>query len=228
MTTSRVLEGYAATFNSPTVITFEKGIKGSFNEQIAPGAFAFALSKPEGQCVFLREHDWGLLLGRRGKNLALIEDEKGLRFRVELPETTLGDETLELVDKQILRGMSFRFGIAKESWYEPDAKRGKESGRPLRVIEAVSALYDISACTFPAYDAPTVTVGRGEARPLRPEVLELMDRLARLRTDAGNLASPKPRKLGRRILPPDFAKKLPSVVRRGCVHVLKDALNVPA
>src|SRR3954452_17343861 len=74
------ISGYAALFDSLSVDL------GGFREQIMKGAFARALQ----QCDIraLRNHSPEALLGRRSSGtLRLEEDDKGLRFEVDLPDT---------------------------------------------------------------------------------------------------------------------------------------------
>ncbi|MEC2444712.1 HK97 family phage prohead protease, partial [Bacillus cereus] len=79
-----MITGYAAVFNSKT------SIGGWFDEIIAPGAFARALSE-NGDIRALFNHNWDNVLGRtKSGTLRLEEDAKGLKFEVELPNTSTG------------------------------------------------------------------------------------------------------------------------------------------
>lgn len=99
------VEGYAALFNSPTKI---RTANGHFNEMLLPGAFAQSLL--ERDIFALRQHRMELLLGStESGTLQLREDEKGLWFGLDLPNTAIGQETLELIKSKVLGGMSFGF-----------------------------------------------------------------------------------------------------------------------
>lgn len=104
----RRLEGYAATFNTPTVIGE------SFTEVIAPGAFAATLTaNPD--ILALVDHDLTRLLGRTGAStLRLTEDSRGLAFEIDLPATQLGNDILALAERGDLGGMSFGFMVTDE------------------------------------------------------------------------------------------------------------------
>ncbi len=215
MAADKFLVGYAATFDTPTTIHFEGS---PFTESIAPGAFSFALGESrEGRmAVFNRDHEVGRLLGRNGKNLTLNEDETGLHFRLRLPTTSLGDDTLELVQQGVLGGMSFASRIAGEEWFEPE----KPGGIPHRVITEVTRLLDIACCVWPAYSEPSIaTATRSEAD--KADRLRLHNYKPRLIDRTSLAAGPSRlsewRKKGyKRTTKPDFAKKLPH--RRGCGH----------
>ncbi len=216
MAADKFLVGYAATFDSPTTIHFEGS---PFTESIAPGAFSFALgeSRPGRMAVFNRDHEVGRLLGRNGKNLTLSEDEVGLRFRLQLPNTELGNDTFELVQQGVLGGMSFASRIAGEEWFEPE----KPGGIPHRVITEVTRLLDVACCVWPAYSKPSITTAtRAEAN--KADRQRLYDYKPRLIDRTSLSAAPSRlsewRKKGYKRTPkPDFAKKLPT--RRGCGHV---------
>ena len=78
---SKVISGYAAVFNSRT------SIGDFFDEVIAPGAFARTLSE-NSDVRALFNHNWDNVLGRtKNGTLKLEEDERGLKFEVELPNT---------------------------------------------------------------------------------------------------------------------------------------------
>lgn len=149
----RKLTGHAAVFNTPTAI-------GGFVEEIAPGAFARALSRPGADPALLWDHDSAAPLARRSAGtLELVEDARGLRFSATVARTQAGNDVLELVAAGIVKGASFGFTVKRDHWSERD-------GTPHRRILEVGQLFECSIVTFPAYDATDV---RGR-RPYREEV----------------------------------------------------------
>ncbi len=86
-----------------------------FREQFAPGAFKD--SPASGSDVrALYEHNYTQLLGRtKSGTLVLSEDDTGLRFELTPPNTQLGNDVLELVERGDISGMSFGFRALKES-----------------------------------------------------------------------------------------------------------------
>lgn len=134
------ISGYAATFGKVADLWW-------FDEVIAPGAFAE--SARDDDVVFVFNHDVDALLGRTvAGTLRLSEDEKGLRYELDLPDTQLGRDVRELVRRGDLNSMSFSFDTLEE---EVDHDRDK----PLRTLKRVR-LWDVSIVTYPAYDGTSV------------------------------------------------------------------------
>lgn len=105
----RRIEGYAARFGIEARI-------GNFTETIARGAFAASLAS---DILGLLDHDPGKVLGRtRSGTLRLAEDDKGLEFSLDLPDTQAGRDVLALAERNDLGGMSFGFLVPKggDSW----------------------------------------------------------------------------------------------------------------
>jgi hypothetical protein len=136
----RKLEGYAATFGSEARI-------GSFVETIAAGAFAATLADV-GDKLALVDHDPGKLLARtRSGTLRLAEDTRGLHFDLDLPDTSLGRDMLELAQRHDLGGMSFAFKV------RPDGERWSGNRRELRSVDLAEVSVILS---WPAYPDTTV------------------------------------------------------------------------
>lgn len=136
----RRLEGYAATFAGEADL-------GRFRERIAPGAFRAALAN---DILALLDHDAGKVLGRtRTGTLELREDDKGLAFTLQLPDTQAGRDVLALAERDDLGGMSFGFTVPEggESW---DGETRTLSAIELREISVVSA--------WPAYEGTEIAL----------------------------------------------------------------------
>ncbi|MED2985474.1 HK97 family phage prohead protease [Bacillus thuringiensis] len=142
------ITGYAAVFNSKTTIC------GGFDEVIEPGAFARSLSE-NGDIRALFNHNWDNVLGRtKSGTLRLEEDEKGLKFEIELPNTSVGRDLAESMSRGDINQCSFGFWITEENWdynVEP----------ALRTIKEVE-LYEISVVSIPAYDDTEVSLVRSK------------------------------------------------------------------
>lgn len=192
------LEMVAAVFDQPTSL-------GAFDEVIAPGAFTEALNGDLTLLVANREHDPGRLLGRHTSGTLTVRQQAGvgLRCTVDLPDTELGRETAELVQRRDLAGASFMFVVTADSWREqPD------SGRLLRVIESVGQIFDVTVCTWPAF-RQTSTWMRST-----PLVDARHEHLLNLTLTSGVLWRDS-----RPIAPPAFARRLHGQKRRfGCRH----------
>lgn len=100
----RKLTGYIAKFDSPTTI-------GDFTEVIRRGAFAASLASGA-DILALADHDYSRVLGRtRSGTLTLAEDDTGLAFSLELPDTQAGRDLAALAQRGDLGGCSFAFNV---------------------------------------------------------------------------------------------------------------------
>lgn len=136
------LIGHAAVFNS-----FSRDL-GGFKEIIRPGAFARALAaNPD--VVALFNHDSNYVLGRSAaKTLRLREDDRGLRYEVDLPDTTFAQDLAKSIKRGDISGSSFAFRAVKDAWRT-------ENGGDVRELHDVD-LFDVSPVTSPAYPAADV------------------------------------------------------------------------
>jgi uncharacterized protein len=141
---TRKIGGYAALFGSLSEEMW------GFREEIAPGAFARTLQ--DGADVrALFNHDANLVLGRTtAGTLRLQEDDRGLAFEIDLPETGYAADLWRLIDRGDVSQMSFGFRTVTDEWRMQD-------GTPLRTLQDVE-LYDVSPVTYPAYAATSVDV----------------------------------------------------------------------
>lgn len=147
MPESRTVEGYAAVYNEETDLGF-------FREMILPGAFDGA-DMSDVRALFNHNPD-GILARTASGTLTLEVDERGLKYRFEAPNTTLGNDLLEMIRRGDISQSSFAFTIDRVAWEE-------ERGKPdLRKIERFAALYDVSPVTYPAYSSTTVSTRSAE------------------------------------------------------------------
>lgn len=145
---SRIVTGYAAVFNSRTLLW--EGLE----EMIAPGAFSRALSSgADIRCLF--DHDWSKVLGRtKSGTLRLEEDNRGLKFEVVLPNTTVADDLSELMSRGDINQCSFGFIPTDENWdYNADPV--------LRTVNEVE-LFEVSIVSLPAYQDTEATLARSK------------------------------------------------------------------
>jgi len=154
---SRTVEGYASVFNS---MSEDLG----FREVILPGAFSDVL---DNDVRALYNHDSNYLLARTTSGtLELKEDDKGLYYRFEMPNTSYGNDMLELFRRGDLTQSSFGFTVEKDNWR-------MEDGQQVRYIERVGSLFDVSPVVYPAYSQASSGLrsaepkGEGEAEEAR-------------------------------------------------------------
>ena len=137
---SRTVEGYAAVFDTVTDM-------GAWRESIAVGAFSDALGD-DVRALF--NHDPNMILARTNNTLEIWQDEKGLGYRFEAPNTTLGDDLLENIRNGNVTQSSFGFTIDDYEWSEV------ENGYDHLSITKIGRLFDVSPVTFPAYETTEV------------------------------------------------------------------------
>ena len=163
-----IVEGYAIVFDEETLIGDEER---GFIEVIDKGALASTNMK---DVPFKYNHnDVTLILARtRNGSLSLEVDEKGLKIRAELIDTTSNIDIYKSIVAGLLDKMSFAFTVKSQSW--------DRSGKiPKRTITAIDRLFDVSVVDLPAYDQTSI---QASARSL-----ELVETELKALDDAENL-----------------------------------------
>ena len=82
-----------------------------------------------------------------------IDDEVGMRIRVNLDteNNTDAKALYSAIERGDISGMSFMFKVDGDRWEEI------ESEHPKRHIEKISRVFEVSAVTFPAYEATNIS-----------------------------------------------------------------------
>lgn len=150
-----IITGRPIVYNSRTNL-------GYYDEIIEPGA----LNNTDLTDVrFLVNHDLNKIpLARSRRNngnstMQLIVDNDGMSIRVIL-DTENNAEARALysaVERGDISGMSFMFAVRDEEWDDID------SDHPTRRIKDISSVVEVSAVTFPAYDATEINARSKEA-----------------------------------------------------------------
>lgn len=141
------LAGYAAVFDRPSQDL------GGFVEVIKPGAFARTLQSNSRDPLALVQHMPHLVLGRRSAGtLRLTEDQRGLAFEIDPPDTTAARDLLVSVQRGDIRGASFAFNVPPggDRW----EMRGSQVVREVREAD----LHEITITANPAYADTTVAL----------------------------------------------------------------------
>lgn len=114
------LDGYAAVFNSPTLIDSYR--EGRFNEQIAPGAFARTIKAKTPVLQF--DHGQHPMIGSipLGRISTLEEDARGLHVVARVSDNWLTQPVRDAIAEGSIDGMSFRFGAIQEQWTTADGE----------------------------------------------------------------------------------------------------------
>lgn len=150
---------------------------GYFREIIEQGA----LTKTDLKDVrFLVNHNTDMIPLARSRNnnanstMQMIVDEKGMLIRVNLDTENNADAKAlySAVKRGDISGMSFMFTIDGEEWED------LESDKPLRRIKNISKVFEVSAVTFPAYDATEISARDAQALESAKATLESVKRAA--------------------------------------------------
>jgi uncharacterized protein len=159
---TKTISGYAVKWEKKSHVL---GYFYKFREQFKKGAFADSLKKDDQR--FLWSHDTSKVLGRtKNGTLRLEEDDIGLRFEVDLPDTTLGEDTYKSIKRGDVDGVSFGFKMEDHEIEEPD------DDIPLRTVKKAKLL-EVSAVAFPAYpDSEVKARGYDPIKQFMEEELE--------------------------------------------------------
>lgn len=120
-----------------------------FRERFRP--FAFRKSLEGGiDTRFLAAHSSALLLGRRSVGTAKFEEDGvGLRFEVDLPDNTVGNDMAVSVQRGDLDGVSIGFRPVSQTWTNREKDDEFDVDWTRDVVEA--ELDEVSLVTWPAY-----------------------------------------------------------------------------
>lgn len=150
-----ILTGRPIVYNSKTDL-------GYFDEVIEQGALNGADLK---DVRFLVNHDTSMIPLARSRNnnanstMQMTLDNEGMAIRVNL-DVKNNSEARNLysaVQRGDISGMSFMFRVDDEEWTDI------ESDHPTRHVRKISDVVEVSAVTFPAYDATSISTRNKQA-----------------------------------------------------------------
>ena len=152
------IEGYFAVFNSNYDIGY------GLSESIAPGAFDGTLSDDVRALI---NHDTTLVLGRTAAHtLELRQDERGLWGRIAInPNDSDAMNLYNRVKRGDVNQCSFGFDILEE---ETEFRGDDEIHWTIKAVK----LYEVSCCTFPAYEETSIAARQRDAEELKKRALE--------------------------------------------------------
>ncbi len=162
--------GYIIT-GRPIVYNSRTNIGGYFDEIIERGALDNADLT---DVRFLVNHDLSKIpLARSRRNtpnstMQLMVDADGLLIRVSLDVENNAEASslYSAVKRGDITGMSFMFSVDDEEWSEMD------TDHPTRHIRKIGTVVEVSAVTFPAYEATTIDARSQEALDNAKKALE--------------------------------------------------------
>ena len=148
------IEGYFAVFDSPYPLW------DGAEEVVKPGAFEGVLTQDVRALV---NHDTTLVMGRTtAGTLLLKQDETGLWGQIEVNrDDTDAMNLYARVQRGDVSQCSFGFDIERETFVDLG------DGRCRWEIEKVNPLYEVSVCTFPAYEATSVSARRQQLETIK-------------------------------------------------------------
>lgn len=146
---SRNITGYAVVFesNSEDLGFIERIMKGAITDDTIKKSDVFCLLNHDSTKVLARS--------KYGEGSLKLEiDERGLKYSFTAPNTDLGEELLEHLQRGEIDSSSFAFTVSldegSEKWYTVE-------GVQYRDIYKIENLYDVSPVYQPAYQETTVS-----------------------------------------------------------------------
>ncbi|MDV7196907.1 HK97 family phage prohead protease [Rhodococcus kroppenstedtii] len=161
------IEGYGATFNSPTHI---RGWEGDFEESIAPGAFRKTLRANRNNPPIMQwNHGRDSRVGQVpiGAYDVIEEDSHGLRVEGDLFDNPVVEPIRQAIAGGAVRGMSFKFTVVKDAWRDNSGKLLKPAevsdllwspGQrgPLQRTLLEVELHELGPVSTPAYKSTSI------------------------------------------------------------------------
>lgn len=168
------IEGHFAVFNN------NYDIAPGMSESVAPGAFSETLA---GDVRALVNHDTTLVLGRTtAHTLELREDSHGLWGKIAInPKDGDAMNLYERVKRGDVNQCSFGFDILDE---ESTISDDGDIHWTIKKVE----LYEVSCCTFPAYESTNITARSAERDRIKERQAEawrtrMKERLKNVKAD---------------------------------------------
>ncbi len=119
-------------------------------ETLARSAFDEVLGQDHDVKALFNHNPSHVLGSTRAKTLRLDVDDTGLRFEVDLPDTSYARDLKELISRSDVTGMSFGFLPGSDRWSRA------ADGRQVRTHTSVRRLLDVSPVAYPAYEGTDV------------------------------------------------------------------------
>ena len=171
---SRIVEGYAIVFNQQSRKLYDKATKKVFTEVIDPRAITNAFLADQ-DIKMLYNHSNDMLLARSTFGIGTLHyevDEYGVKYRFEMPNTSVGNDVLELIRRGDVFGCSFAFSYAKDG-----VRDEKKNGQNYRTVIQMASISDFSIVVDPAYLGTYVSTREFHApdEEPAPDMAGLMD-----------------------------------------------------
>lgn len=146
----KTIGGYAVKYNAPTLMRDRWGDE--FLEEISTGAFDKSLQNRNQKALW--NHDTSKPLGSVSVGtLRFNSDTSGLNYDIDVPNNTYGNDAYESVQRGDVDGSSFGFRCLNDVWSKVQYE-GRETYKR-SIVEA--ELFEVSPCTFPAYESSEIS-----------------------------------------------------------------------
>lgn len=161
----------ATVYGRPIVFSADTDL-GAYVERIAPGALD---STDLRDVRFLVNHNTDMIPLARSRNnnanstMQMRVDEEGMLIRVDLDIEHNADakNLYSAINRGDVTGMSFMFTVEEDGW------EGLDTEKPTRTIKRIGKVFEVSAVTFPAYEATSIeAASRDEALERAKATLE--------------------------------------------------------
>ena len=151
------IEGYFAVFNS----NYDLGM--GMSESIAPGAFTDTLADDIRALV---NHDTTLVLGRTSAHtLEVRQDEHGLWGKIQINPN---DQDAMNLYARVKRGDVSQCSIGFDILDEETEYRGEDVHWTIKAVK----LYEVTCCTFPAYEETAIAARSADKAELQKRATE--------------------------------------------------------
>jgi HK97 family phage prohead protease len=162
-----IVEGYAAKFESPTVLYEFDGVK--YSEVIKRGAFNGA---EMADVVMNYNHDGKPVARTKNKTLQLIVDDIGLKVRADLSGTEEGRKLYNEIKGGYLDRMSFSFKV-------PPGGDNYVRETRTRELNKFKRIFDVAVVDMPAYDTTNIQARSFFQAEAEKEAAEAVERRKR-------------------------------------------------
>lgn len=139
----RYFVGYPVVFNVRSKLIWDWDR--IFFEIILPEAFDRILERDNLDVPLVTNHNRNNVLARTiSGNLEIVKDDIGLAIRSLVPNTTLGNDTYEMIERGDYTDMSFMFRVEEggSKWYK-DA-----DGNLIHEVREILDLLDLTICSY--------------------------------------------------------------------------------
>lgn len=157
-----IIEGHPVVYDQLTDL-------GYFDEIIERGALDKTDLRDVRLCL---NHDTSVVYARSRSNtpestMRIWVEEDGLHFRANLDmENPLSRAYYSMIERRDIDKMSFMFSVDGDTWEDLDTEH------PVRRINSIGSIVEISAVTFPAYDTTEIQARSKEALESARQQLE--------------------------------------------------------